>query len=161
MNDEQVTEYELADAKGRPEPVAYVICYRDPDSSNEFSVHGAPVETIDVDYGRSDLRDRDEFEEWAESHMSHAGELFLRGTEAAVLAAAALVEAVAEARENYGHAELVELTELGRAYAKSIADTSIVARVALDRGEAWPGEHRGLAIRTMNQEAASAARGDG
>lgn len=62
----------------------YVITIRDPDWSNEYRVFGSPEPIIiDIDAGRSDLRDPHEFAEWKESHLFTARELELVGTEEA------------------------------------------------------------------------------
>jgi hypothetical protein len=48
------------------EPVV-IICVRDPDASNDFTVYGAPEPTIiDVDLGYMNLDDPVEFMEWLE-----------------------------------------------------------------------------------------------
>ena len=90
-----------------------VVCHRDPDSSNEFVTFGEPVEIIDIDYGRADLRNADEYKEWANGLLSTATHLILNlrcdGDDAAADAAGdALVhiaKAVTQAAENFGHKE--------------------------------------------------------
>lgn len=49
----------------------YVLCVRDPDESNEFTIYpaDADVDIIDVDLGRADLSDWNEFVEWASSQF--------------------------------------------------------------------------------------------
>ena len=82
-----------------------IICHRDPDSSNEFVVfaEGQPDPQIhDIDYGYADLRDPEEFEQWYENHRAYAEHLKAKvGTPNALRAAAHVIEAIDEARENY------------------------------------------------------------
>lgn len=52
-----------------------VVTVRDPDWSNEYAIFGEPVEIIDIDAGRSDLRNPEEFAEWKDSHLMTAAEL--------------------------------------------------------------------------------------
>lgn len=49
-----------------------VVVTRPSDSSNEHVVFGGPVEVYDIDLGYSDLRDADEFLEWAQGHLEAA-----------------------------------------------------------------------------------------
>lgn len=55
-----------------------VIVVRDPDASNWYEVFDGEVETYDIDCGNADLRDRDEFLEWADSHLTCANEMEAR-----------------------------------------------------------------------------------
>lgn len=73
-----------------------VICVRDPDDSNSYSVYGGEVEIVDVDLGRADLRDPDEFSEWFESHLSTANELREKGETEAGDALEALIREQAD-----------------------------------------------------------------
>lgn len=52
-----------------------VIVVRDPDASNWYEIFDGEVETYDIDCGNADLRDRDEFLEWADSHLTCANEM--------------------------------------------------------------------------------------
>jgi hypothetical protein len=53
-----------------PSGKTYVIVVRDPDYDNDFTIVGpSPVEAIDIDLGRGDLRDPAEFAGWLESHQ--------------------------------------------------------------------------------------------
>lgn len=57
------------------EPVV-IVCVRDPDSPNSFTVYGEPKPTIiDVDLGYADLSDAQEFTRWAENQVAAAGAL--------------------------------------------------------------------------------------
>lgn len=76
-----------------------IICVRDPDASNEFFVHETPTQIIDVDFGRADLRDPDEFEEWATSLRLEATRIHALSPGAAMR----LHNIVDEAAFNYGH----------------------------------------------------------
>lgn len=78
-----------------------VIVIRDPDSSNEFVTFGVEARIIDVDFGRADLSDVEEFSDWAEGHSMEAATLRLMGE---VEAAAYLSGLIEEARDNFGHA---------------------------------------------------------
>lgn len=60
-----------------------VVVTRDPDASNDYAVFGGEVETYDIDAGRMDLGDEDEFLEWAESHLGAAKRLAAVHPEAA------------------------------------------------------------------------------
>lgn len=54
------------------EPVV-VVCVRDPDFSNDFTVFGAPAPTIvDLDLGYMDLGWPEEFIEWADAKLANA-----------------------------------------------------------------------------------------
>jgi hypothetical protein len=79
-----------------------VICVRDPDASNDFTVIGGEVRVIDLDLGRADLSDREEFEDWFDGHMTEVQELRAEGEDEA---AAALESALGEVRGNFGHPE--------------------------------------------------------
>lgn len=51
--------------------ITYVICVRDPDESNEFTVVGdANVEVIDIDLGYADLNEEFEFLSWASNLLT-------------------------------------------------------------------------------------------
>jgi len=55
-----------------------VLCVRDPDFSNEFTTFEGSepgVEIFDIDLGRSDLSDHDEYTSWRESHMESVAKL--------------------------------------------------------------------------------------
>jgi hypothetical protein len=80
--------------------VPIIIVLRDPDFSNEFIRFGPEVVIHDVDFGRADLSDREEFLEWRESHLVSAGELELLG-KAGREAAERLRAIVAEAVDRY------------------------------------------------------------
>ena len=55
------------------EPVV-IVCVRDPDASNSFTVYGEPEPVIiDVDLGYADLTDVEEFLDWSESQVAKAG----------------------------------------------------------------------------------------
>lgn len=56
-----------------------VIVVRDPDASNEYATFGGSVETYDIDAGYADLSDREEFQEWYESHLEGARRLEAEG----------------------------------------------------------------------------------
>ena len=81
--------------------MSIVVAHRDPDWSNEYVTFGAPVEIFTLDYGRADLRDPEEFAEWAESHLATVRELYERGTPEAIAAGDHIAQAVVEARLNY------------------------------------------------------------
>jgi len=88
----------------------YVVCHRDPDSSNEYLVFGDDdndprIEIYDVDYGYADLRSVEEFAEWRESHLERAAELLKKGDRASTACAGHIAQAVADAMDNYGHTE--------------------------------------------------------
>lgn len=57
---------------------AIVICVRDPDWENAFTIIGN-AKVYDIDLGRSDLSDRDERAEWLESHEHEITELHRLG----------------------------------------------------------------------------------
>lgn len=81
-----------------------VISMRDPDASNEFRTFGDPdITIIDVDFGRADLRNPDEFAEWRLGHLEQADRLWKTRTPAAVEAAAFLVDVIEQARLDFGH----------------------------------------------------------
>jgi hypothetical protein len=80
-------------------PVVVVI--RDPDSSNEFVTFGSKVEVYDIDLGRMNLADEDEFAQWADGHLSAAADFRLAGRNDV---ADAISGAVREAAANFGHA---------------------------------------------------------
>lgn len=87
---------------------SYVIAIRDPDWSNEFLTFGHYVEIIDVDFGRADLRDPDEFAEWRDSLLAEAERLSPLGDAhetPAAQAARKLREIVAQAELDFGHRE--------------------------------------------------------
>lgn len=54
-----------------------VLCVRDPDASNEFTIDGdgGAVHVIDVDLGRADLFFWQEFGPWANRHLTEAASL--------------------------------------------------------------------------------------
>lgn len=52
-----------------------ILCVRDPDYDNEFHVFGGPIDIIDIDLGRSDLREDGDLLEWAISHLEIADEV--------------------------------------------------------------------------------------
>lgn len=52
-----------------------VIVVRDPDYENTYRTFGAPVRTVDVDLGRSDLSNPEEYVEWAESMREEVASL--------------------------------------------------------------------------------------
>jgi hypothetical protein len=56
-----------------------VVVVRDPDASNEYRTFGAPVYTVDMDLGASDLSDPDEFKEWADGQHEEAERLRAAG----------------------------------------------------------------------------------
>lgn len=66
-----------------------VVCVRHPDHSNGFTMFGG-VTIHDVDYGRSNLADPDEYAEWAQSWGTEIAQLRERG-------AHAIADCVAEA----------------------------------------------------------------
>ena len=75
-----------------------VVVIRDPDSSNEIFVFGEDdAVIIDIDLGRMDLRDPEEFEDWADSQKS--GVESARWKDAAKL----VKSVVAETADNFGH----------------------------------------------------------
>lgn len=55
-------------------PIPIVVVVRDPDYSNEFTMFGGEVTIHDMDLGRSNLNDIDEYLEWAEGHLHAADE---------------------------------------------------------------------------------------
>lgn len=63
-----------------------VIVTRDSDASNRFDVFDGDVECYDIDLGRSDLHNADEWLAWAGSHLTSAD-----GMEAARPSAAACI----------------------------------------------------------------------
>lgn len=69
-----------------------VIAVRDPDYSNEFHVYGGDVEIHDVDLGRFDLGDLDEYLPWAAGHLGAADSF----SEAGYSGAASLLRRVVE-----------------------------------------------------------------
>lgn len=78
-----------------------VVCVRDPDASNDFTVFGGvEVEVVDVDLGRSDLSNDEEFAEWRESHETTAARLREEGC---ADAAEALESMIAETADRFGH----------------------------------------------------------
>lgn len=87
-----------------------IICTRDPDSSNEYATFLSPGEdepTIHtLDYGRSDLSDPVEFAEWRNSHEQDAFALIRLRTTEGIRAGTHILDALAEAAENYGHTDL-------------------------------------------------------
>lgn len=58
---------------GPKEPLVIVV--RDPDASNEYATFAGSVRIHDVDCGRADLSDPDEYREWAASHEESAAAL--------------------------------------------------------------------------------------
>jgi hypothetical protein len=83
-----------------------IVCHRDPDASNDFVVfaEGQPSpKIIDIDYGRADLRDKEQFSEWRDSLLDEVTALYGLGTPNAVAAGQHIANAVAEAIVNYGH----------------------------------------------------------
>lgn len=60
----------------------HIVCIRHPDFANEFEVFGGSVEIHDVDYGRSNLADPDEYAEWADGWQTTIAELRERGKQA-------------------------------------------------------------------------------
>lgn len=56
-----------------------VVTVRDPDFSNEHTVFDGAVEVHDIDLGRSDLGDVDEYLEWAAGHLADAQRYAVRG----------------------------------------------------------------------------------
>lgn len=91
------------DTKELPHLNVIIIVTRHPDFSNEFEtfVDEPNLVTVDVDYGRRDLRDRQEFGEWANDLTVLAGELDLLGSRAASDAARRITELVVQARDDY------------------------------------------------------------
>lgn len=61
-----------------PDAIPLVICIRDPDYDNEFMVFGE-ANIYDIDLGRSNLRDPEEYAMWAESHGESADQLEAEG----------------------------------------------------------------------------------
>lgn len=65
---------ENAVARYRPAGTPLVVVVRDPDASNQIDVYGGEVLVHDVDLGYMDLRDPDEFLQWAPSHLEWANQ---------------------------------------------------------------------------------------
>jgi hypothetical protein len=88
-----------------------IVCHRDPDSSNDFVVfaEGQPApRIIDIDYGRVDLRDTEEFNEWRDSLLDEVSALYKLGTPNAIEAGQHIANTVAEAIANYDHERKVD-----------------------------------------------------
>lgn len=83
-----------------------IICLRDPDSSNEFLTFtkgSHEPRIIDVDFGRADLRDPEEFAEWKASLLDEAEFLARQSTLNAQDAAKELFGIIDQAVEDFGH----------------------------------------------------------
>lgn len=75
-----------------------VVVIRDPDDDNAISVFGEDdAVIIDIDLGRADLRDPEEFEYWQRAHRANA--VACRWKDAAKL----VKSVVAETADNFGH----------------------------------------------------------
>lgn len=77
-----------------------IVIIRDPDFSNEIHIFGddeGVCATFDLDLGRADLSDPDEFAEWAESQALDARDTRTGG------AATLIAEVVRSVAEGFGH----------------------------------------------------------
>lgn len=86
------------------EPVI-VVCTRDPDSSNEYQVFGAPEPLIvDIDLGYMNLDDPIEFAEWAASHTESAAGI--PAGRVGDQARRCILSTIETEREHHGHPEV-------------------------------------------------------
>jgi hypothetical protein len=93
-------ELERNGRQGRPPSSSKCLAPAD----NEYRVFGpAPVETIDIDAGRADLRDPDEFAEWRQAQLAVAGAVTDPD------AAGYIRQVVATYEEIHGHGPLFEV----------------------------------------------------
>lgn len=94
-----VAEYEARERDAMSEADSVVIVVRDPDSSNDYTTIGRPVYCYDVDCGYADLRDPEEFAEWAEGHRASAKQMRESGNPIMLRAADEIESIVAQYEE--------------------------------------------------------------